>query len=73
MLLSNVTQVKRLRISEIITVWRKLITKPPSTILQKQVNGLLFGHKNGLQIRQINAYNSKNIYIFFWIQESGAF
>ena len=40
----------------------KFIIKPPSKILQKQVNGLLFGYKTGLQIRKINAYNSKNIF-----------
>ena len=55
-------QVKRVRISKMITIWRKFVIKPPSKILQKQVNGLLFGYKTGLQIREINAYNSKNIF-----------
>ena len=44
-----------------ITIWRKFVIKPPSKILQKQVNGLLFGCKTGLQIRKISAYISKNI------------
>ena len=55
-------QVKRLRISEMITIWRKFVIKPPSKILQKQVNGLLFGYKTGLQIRKINTYIGKNIF-----------
>ena len=55
-------QAKRVRISKMITIWRKFVIKLPSKILQKQVNGLLFGYKTGLQIREINAYNSKNIF-----------
>ena len=44
-----------------LTIWRKFVIKPPSKILQKQVNGLWFGYKTGLQIRKINACQQKYI------------
>ena len=46
-------QVRRVRISEMITASRNLVTKPQSKILQKQVNGLLFRYKTGLKTRKI--------------------
>ena len=52
----------KVRINKMLTIWRKFVIKPPSKILQKQVNGLLFGYKTGLKIRKINAYISKNIF-----------
>ena len=55
-------QVKRVRISEMITIWRKFVIKPPNKILQKLLNGLLFEFQTGLHIRKINVYNSKNIF-----------